>query len=184
MDIISIDQRDETLAKETEAQSLKFIESYKTSDEASRQSALVAEEIKRPAEKSSLIFLLFSHFFPVELPYKGGFPTTYWTQFALLFDRSFKNFYREKFLNFIRGFQTLVFAIIIGKKPAIKCLKIKGLIYLRMDNDQSSIYDRAGVLFFILVNQGFTGINAVLGTCMKFQRNFTHKNSCDRKCSV
>jgi hypothetical protein len=52
VDIISIDQRDEKQAKETEETAAKFIESYKKSAEAASQAELVALEIKRAAEKS------------------------------------------------------------------------------------------------------------------------------------
>ena len=50
MDIISIDQRDEELTKQTEATTKQFIEYYKTSDEFNIQSKLIEENSKQSLE--------------------------------------------------------------------------------------------------------------------------------------
>lgn len=39
---------------------------------------------------------------------------------------------------------------------------IVGLIYLRLDDNQKSIQNKSGAVFFILINQSFSGVFGVL----------------------
>ena len=76
--------------------------------------------------------------------------TNIFYQFGILGQRAFRNFFRNKFLLVIRLIQTVVFGIILG------------LLYLQIANDQSTISDRAGALFFILTNQAFGSVFGVI----------------------
>lgn len=41
---------------------------------------------------------------------------------------------------------------------------IVGLIYLRLDNDQKSVQNKSGAMFFVLINQCMSGTMGVLMT--------------------
>jgi hypothetical protein len=43
-----------------------------------------------------------------------------------------------------------------------------GLIYLNLDNNQASIQDRLGLLFFIMINQAFGALFTPVNICTPF----------------
>jgi ABC-type multidrug transport system ATPase subunit/ABC-type multidrug transport system permease subunit len=66
------------------------------------------------------------------------------TQFLVIYWRSTVNIARDKAATFARVFQTVVLAVVIG------------LIYLRLGKDQRDVQNRAGVLFFMIINTAFS----------------------------
>jgi len=133
LDIASIDIRTEAKSKKTNETIDFLIRSYPESKLSKEQFSLIEQQGNEE-----------------EMPSSVRYANNTITQCSLLLGRSAKNFYRNKVLNVIRLIQTLFFAVIIG------------LLYLRIGNNQTSITDRAGALFFILVNQSFSTIFSVL----------------------
>jgi len=137
--------------EESKSISKFFVEGWNASSESKFQEKKVAEEMERPDQ--------------LILPFNGGFATGYLTQFGLLFQRSVKNYYRDKLLQFIKAFQTILFAIIVG------------LIYLKIGNDQTSIGDRAGALYFIITNQAFPNVTGALVAFLEEKDVFIRERS-------
>lgn len=108
---------------------------------------------KKKKEKNKITHFFFFRSDGVVL--NTGFKTNWFTQTGLLAQRSFRNFYRDKFLQIFKFINTVAFAIMIG------------LIYLQVDSDQTSITDRVGALFFILTNQAFPAVIDTLNACKK-----------------
>ncbi|EGD79576.1 ABC transporter [Salpingoeca rosetta] len=78
--------------------------------------------------------------------------TSFLRQFVLLYQRSLKAMAREKIDNIARLGQTVVFSIILG------------IIWLNEggSGDSSSVQAIAGAMFFLLINQSFSGIFGIL----------------------
>eukprot|EP00388_Colpodella_angusta_P019903 GDKJ01049720.1.p1 GENE.GDKJ01049720.1~~GDKJ01049720.1.p1 ORF type:complete len:639 (+),score=92.38 GDKJ01049720.1:37-1953(+) len=83
----------------------------------------------------------------------SGYANSYWSQFAVLFKRSLLNQSRNPMLTVVRIAQTLIVSL------------IGGLLFLRLDNNQNSIQNKSGALFFLLMNQSVT---ATMGVQMTF----------------
>jgi len=66
--------------------------------------------------------------------------SNWFTQFAVIFARSFISILRDRMLTMARLFQTVVMAVLVG------------LIFLRLGYFQSNVQDRIGAIFFILLN--------------------------------
>ena len=76
-----------------------------------------------------------------------------WTrQFSVLFDRAMTNTKRDPILTKVRLGQTLFIGILAG------------LIYLQVENDQLLPQNLNGAIFFILINQSFSGLFGVIQT--------------------
>ena len=75
-----------------------------------------------------------------------GYAAGQWTQFKLLFQRSYRNTSRSTFLTTIRYVTTAIMATLIG------------LIYFQIPLNQESIQDRTGLLFFLTLNQSFPAL--------------------------
>jgi ATP-binding cassette subfamily G (WHITE) protein 1 len=139
VDVCSIDGRSPELALSTTKNVRDLLAAYPNSEEGMEQKRLIEEEMRYEDPN-----------FAMEVP--KGYPTSFPYQLRILLERSGKNVYRDRFLNSVRLFQTVFFAVLIG------------LIYLRVGNDQLSIQNRAGVLFFVLINQAFTGMFNMLNS--------------------
>lgn len=84
---------------------------------------------------------------------KRDYQTSWLNEFVVLCNRSLKLAFREKAANIARLLQTLFFAIMLG------------LIWLdkgRNDVDLGSQRSLEGILFFIVINQAFGGVFAVI----------------------
>jgi ABC-type multidrug transport system permease subunit len=77
---------------------------------------------------------------------------SWWQEFSILTRRSVTAASRDPVLVKARFGQTIVIALIAS------------LMYLRLDKDQASVQNIAGALFFLLINQSFTGAFGVLQT--------------------
>jgi len=76
-----------------------------------------------------------------------------WTrQFGILFDRALTNTWRDPILTKVRMGQTLFIGILAG------------LIYLQVENNQLLPQNLNGAIFFILINQSFSGLFGVIQT--------------------
>jgi len=75
---------------------------------------------------------------------------TPWTQFKMLGWRAFANFSRDKFATLVRLGQNVFTALLIG------------LLYLNMGNNQSSISDRNGAVFVIMMNNFLSSLSSVI----------------------
>lgn len=75
----------------------------------------------------------------LEIFKKSGFATGIWEQNKLLFNRSVKNFYRDKAVQFIKLFQNIFFALVIG------------LIYFHINHNQTG-YLVKFFFFFLIKN--------------------------------
>jgi ATP-binding cassette subfamily G (WHITE) protein 2 len=78
--------------------------------------------------------------------------SAWWVQFSLLFWRSFNEIRRNKMATGIKFVTTIFFALILAA------------IYQDLGDDQNSIQDRIGLLFFITINQCFGAMFGVLNT--------------------
>jgi len=72
------------------------------------------------------------------------------SQFYYLAERAIKQIARDKLSTMIKLFQTVFFTLLIG------------FVYFQMGNDQQSIQNRAGLLFFAVVNQSLGNIFGVI----------------------
>eukprot|EP01138_Halocafeteria_seosinensis_P009897 gb/GECG01010109.1/.p1 GENE.gb/GECG01010109.1/~~gb/GECG01010109.1/.p1 ORF type:complete len:691 (+),score=85.30 gb/GECG01010109.1/:1-2073(+) len=75
-----------------------------------------------------------------------------WKQFKLLTSRALLDTSRNPILTYARAMQTIILALIAGA------------IFYQLGFDQSSIQGRNGAIFFIIINQSFSGIFGVLQT--------------------
>jgi len=125
LDLLSVTSSDEELSQEVIEQDEKrvqnIIDSYtpNTQDEV-----ILSDEMKKTNLKHYL-----------------GYPSTWLTQFWIIFLRSYQVIRRNTVLTLVRFIQTIVLAVIVG------------LIFLRLGYTQVNVQDRAGVLFFIMLNQ-------------------------------
>ena len=113
--------------EESEARVQKFIDSYdpesaKLDDQNNEESSAIDTEQQ--------VAQIRSHF--RKLPWIG--------QFFWVYQRSIINSFRNQFMLILRVFQTLFTAILLG------------VIYFNIGDDQSTISDRTGVLFFAIIN--------------------------------
>ncbi|XP_017132445.1 ATP-binding cassette sub-family G member 4 isoform X2 [Drosophila elegans] len=97
--------------------------------------------------------LLDSHESVVTLPNKTGFPTSGWTQFWILLQRSFRTILRDKMLTHMRLFSHIIVGAIIG------------MIYYDVGNEASKIMSNAGCIFFVSL---FTTFTAMMPTILTF----------------
>jgi ABC-type multidrug transport system ATPase subunit len=141
LDVTSVDPRTPESEKETSSRLSHITEEFPKTKFASRRNKIVAKLANAPSDPDVATSLIHS-----------GYAASISAQFKHLFWRSFNNFYRDKFVLILRLIQTLIFSLLIG------------LIYLNIDDDQTSITDRVGVLFFILINQAFGGLFSALNS--------------------
>jgi ABC-type multidrug transport system permease subunit len=139
LDISSIDSRTEENNEFTKKQVEMLINHYSTSKEYNESMEFI-ENLSKITMNNQEIFK------------KSGFATGIWEQNKLLFNRSVKNFYRDKAVQFIKLFQNIFFALVIG------------LIYFHINHNQTGITDRTGAIFFILINSAFSNMFAVITT--------------------
>ena len=85
----------------------------------------------------------------------GQYPSSWCTQFCLLFERSFQQVIRNRVLLVIRLVLSVFFGVLMG------------LIASGSGGGQRSIQDKSGVLFFTCINQAFGGM---FGTLNSFPR--------------
>jgi ABC-type multidrug transport system ATPase subunit len=78
-------------------------------------------------------------------------PCSSWcSDFQVLISRSSCNIYRNYGGLIVRGVTSIFFAVLVS------------LIYRNLGNDQKSIQNRAGLLYFVLINQGFSPLIGTL----------------------
>ncbi|KAI8035410.1 hypothetical protein M5D96_011853 [Drosophila gunungcola] len=82
-----------------------------------------------------------------------GFPTSGWTQFWILLQRSFRTILRDKMLTHMRLFSHIIVGAIIG------------MIYYDVGNEASKIMSNAGCIFFVSL---FTTFTAMMPTILTF----------------
>src|SRR4051794_35806984 len=77
---------------------------------------------------------------------------SFWTQFTYLFGRASRNAFRNKSIVAVKLFQSIFIGVILG------------LVYINVNHrtPAQQIQDKAGVLFFIAVNQYFGASQSVL----------------------
>eukprot|EP00455_Lapot_gusevi_P047435 TRINITY_DN6411_c0_g1_i2.p1 TRINITY_DN6411_c0_g1~~TRINITY_DN6411_c0_g1_i2.p1 ORF type:complete len:402 (-),score=109.31 TRINITY_DN6411_c0_g1_i2:48-1253(-) len=90
-------------------------------------------------------------------PRRGGVPadnsdffSNFCTQFMLLLRRAWNNQLRNRMMVLGKLMQTLIMSVIVG------------VIFLQLDNDQKSVQDRQGALFFCTVNNVMSWAMGVL----------------------
>ncbi len=81
-----------------------------------------------------------------------AFKVAWARQFNILFDRALTNTWRDPILTKVRMGQTLFVGILAG------------LIYLQIENNQLLPQNLNGAIFFILINQSFSGLFGVIQT--------------------
>ncbi|KAL9649908.1 hypothetical protein ABK040_011381 [Willaertia magna] len=85
------------------------------------------------------------------LSHYGGYGSSWWLQFIVIFWRSFINVMRDRVLTVARFIQSVIFAVLIG------------LIFLRLGYNQRGVQNRLGVLFFVLLNQSLNVVFPTVG---------------------
>jgi ABC-type multidrug transport system ATPase subunit len=87
-----------------------------------------------------------------EVQYKEKFQNNFIAEWLILTQRAFKKFSREKQQNYTRLTQTIIFAILLG------------LIWLNVGREDTAAAYRSitGVIFFVVVNQGFDAAFSVI----------------------
>jgi hypothetical protein len=87
----------------------------------------------------------------------GNYTSNYLSQFMVLLTRSFMNLLRDRMFTFGRAMQTIIMSVLVG------------LIFFRLDHSQSSVRNRQGAMFFILLtncmNNMFASLTAFLSVC-------------------
>jgi len=76
----------------------------------------------------------------------GKYPTNWFWQLGVLIIRAFINIIRDRTLTLARLFQTLSMSLLVG------------LIFFRLDTDQTGMGDRTGALFFVMVSQVMSSV--------------------------
>jgi len=143
VDIVSIDQRDDTELQKTEARLTSLIEKWaaRTAVDGKQAIAMDSEAQKmgvlnaraeRPAGQHALV-----------------------VPFLLLIQRGWREQMRDIFAIIFKVFFSAFFAVIFG------------LVYFQLAADQNSIQDRTGILFFLTMNQAF---GAVISTSQVIPR--------------
>jgi ATP-binding cassette subfamily G (WHITE) protein 2 len=153
LDIISLDTRTSEMEKETRERILKFEREFAKTLESKSDNVTATESLEdapaRPTVSDKRLSVS-SKDEDIDKSLNLNPNASFWTQFRLLFTRSFREISRDKFSTVIKLFQTLFFAILIG------------LIYLDIGNAQGDIVSRSGLLFFININQAFGAMFGVL----------------------
>jgi len=83
----------------------------------------------------------------------GSYKSMWIVQLAVLTWRSLVSIARDKMLTNARFFQTIIMGVVIG------------LIFLRLDNSQSSVQNKVGVLYFVLT---FSIMGGIFGSVITF----------------
>lgn len=129
LDMVARDHR----SKEADAQSALKIETFKKGYIKWQKSSGSVEQLQ----------ILNANSESPEVLYEESTLIPMQTQFKLLFIRAFNEIKRNKFATVIRTVSAIIFAILVG------------IIYLDLGVSQSSIQDRVGLLFFVIINASF-----------------------------
>jgi len=138
IDITSVDSRNDQMETDTKLRLQHILDAYPKSKHNKKKKERIEELDKQ-------------EYSPLSFPY--GFASNYFYQLGLLSLRSLRGMNREKFVYIITLVQSCLFAFIIG------------FVFYQIGNDQSTITDRAGLLFMVIVNQIF---GSVFGTIASF----------------
>ena len=96
----------------------------------------------------------------------------WFNQFAILCTRAARNAFRDRMTYGLR-YLSFLFVCLFSSRSLIAARLVQnivlgvliGLIYLRMDRGQSTVFNRLGLLFFVMVNQGFGAMFTALNVC-------------------
>jgi len=138
IDITSVDSRNDKMEADTKLRLQHILDAYPKSKHNKKKKERIEEIDKQ-------------EYAPLTFPY--GFASNYFYQLGLLSLRSLRGMNREKFVYIITLIQSCLFAFIIG------------FVFYQIGDDQSTITDRAGLLFMVIVNQIF---GSVFGTIASF----------------
>lgn len=139
IDITTVDSRSSELESKSLARAEKLIQAYATSTLA-QDSAKECEELvaQLHANQSDAEAGTASVHFSWNLPWL--------VEFALLYGRAWKNFIRDKRATVAGLFQSIILALVAGG------------VFFGLGNDQNSIQNRTGALFFVSINNCFTAL--------------------------
>lgn len=139
IDLLSVDPRNSDLEEKSKTRvALLGDKELKTLEECPVVSSFSEEELKDNAKHAA------------ELVDEVKFQTSWPNELRWLARRNLRLLSREKAANGTRFGQTIVFSVILG------------LIWLNSGRDNLGVQTIGGVLFFLLVNQGFGGVFGVL----------------------
>jgi ABC-type multidrug transport system ATPase subunit len=138
MDLITIDPRSPKAQDLSQKRLDKLIENYND-----RKQPEIAAEIDRLVD-------YLERNAPLETTKVRKHQSTYWDEFSVLMGRSWKNFIRNKRLSVYAMIQTVFLALIVGG------------VFFGVTNGPTGIQNRAGAIFFIILNQSFTTLFPVL----------------------
>lgn len=143
LDILSI----ETKTIEMEESSLNRVDAFAKAWQNYEKSRDDVYKVELSSSKRLLESATLENIDPPKKPW-----STWFTDFAVLTDRAFKDLFRNYTALIVRCCTTLFFAVLVS------------LIYRNLGHDQRSIQNRAGLLYFVLVNQGFAPLVNALAT--------------------
>jgi ABC-type multidrug transport system ATPase subunit len=147
LDLVSVDVRNEALEAESRARQQRIAEQATLNFPVPK----IAAPIATGAGSSSFRNLLVEKY---ESESKYAFEAPIYLQFLLLTQRAVRQKLRDPTLIFIPIFIAVFFGLILG------------FVYFQnaQNFSQKAIQDKAGMLFFISLNQSFNGIIAVVST--------------------
>ena len=93
-----------------------------------------------------------SHYAALTHKDAAAFQVNWCRQFSVLFSRALTNTLRDPILTKARMGQTLFLGLLAG------------LLYLQLENNQQLVQNINGAMFFVLINQSFSGIFGVMQT--------------------
>lgn len=125
IDILSVTESEDELSEEERASDEKRLDTI-----ISNYQPNIHEDFEITEEMKHIDFRLFV-----------GYASTWFTQFVVLCVRAVKVIRRDTMLTLVRFVQTTILAVIVG------------LIFLQLGHSQVNVQDRAGVLFFVMLNQ-------------------------------
>eukprot|EP00045_Choanoeca_perplexa_P006495 m.55527 g.55527 ORF g.55527 m.55527 type:complete len:690 (-) comp13657_c0_seq1:26-2095(-) len=135
LDVMSLDSRDEKSERHTKKRVQYLAEAFKDHEDANPLPP-VTRSVHSVSEGLE----------------DNTYAVSWFTQFKQLLKRAGLIAKREKAINIARMMQTLIFAVLLG------------LIWLQEGGDDSgtAVQSTAGVIFFLLINQSFGGVFAII----------------------